>query len=81
MNEKIIKLTDVKKGDIIFEKGYIELLALEDAYLSGTIEIQDKIRNQYKVKVKTKSGDVIELLQTEGLTAYSAYYTVESLYK
>lgn len=81
MSEKIKRLIDLKKGDIVFEKGYIELEVLEDAYLSGTVEIRGETRNQYKAKVRTKLGDVIELLQTEGLEYYGGYYTIENLYK
>jgi hypothetical protein len=72
-----IKIKDIKKGDVFYERGSMDwysLSALEDGHFLGSMEIMGKVCDQFTVNVKTEFGDVINILVTEGLEHYCAKY-------
>jgi hypothetical protein len=72
-----IKIKDIKKGDVFFERGsmdWYKLIALEDGYFKGTITIMDKTYDQYQVEVVDEFDERIDVLVTEGLQHYNGKY-------
>jgi len=72
-----IKIKDIKKGDVFFERGsmdWYKLIALEDEYFKGTITIMDKTYDQYQVEVVDEFDERIDVLVTEGLQHYNGKY-------
>jgi len=76
---KPINLKEIKKGDVFYERGgldWYKLIALEDGYFKGTIDIMGKTYDQYQVEVINEFDEKINILVTEGLQQYNGkYYT------
>ena len=68
-----IYIKNIKKGQI-FKEHDKEFVALEDAFVSGTL---DK-HSQYSVQGKpTTTGEVVEFMETETLEHYGPKLTIE----
>ena len=74
-----IKIKDIKKGDVFYERGsmhWYKLIALEHGHFKGTVDILGKTYDQYQVQVVNEFDEKIHVLVTEGLQQYNGrYYT------
>lgn len=72
-----VEVKNIKEGDVFYERGsfdWYKLIALEDGYYDGDLELMEKTYKQYRVRCKTEANDILNVLVTEGLPHYCSKY-------